>query len=114
MRSLRLKEHQSFDRRRGRRVSVDFAAASFFALAVLAISLSCADGTAAFGWQGGAESPVIVQPGAPGKPTKALPSDTKAALPPLSKADVDFMQGMIMHHAQAVEMTALIASHTEN
>ena len=24
------------------------------------------------------------------------------------------MQGMIMHHAQAVEMTALIASHTEN
>jgi uncharacterized protein (DUF305 family) len=24
------------------------------------------------------------------------------------------MQGMIMHHAQAVEMTALIGSHTEN
>jgi len=24
------------------------------------------------------------------------------------------MQGMIMHHAQAVEMTAFIASHTEN
>ena len=24
------------------------------------------------------------------------------------------MQGMIMHHAQAVEMTALIESHTEN
>jgi uncharacterized protein (DUF305 family) len=24
------------------------------------------------------------------------------------------MQGMIMHHAQAVEMTALINSHTEN
>ena len=24
------------------------------------------------------------------------------------------MQGMIMHHAQAVEMTAMIASHTEN
>jgi uncharacterized protein (DUF305 family) len=24
------------------------------------------------------------------------------------------MQGMIMHHGQAVEMTALIASHTEN
>ncbi len=35
-------------------------------------------------------------------------------LPPLSHADVAFMQGMIMHHAQAVEMTALIASHTEN
>jgi uncharacterized protein (DUF305 family) len=35
-------------------------------------------------------------------------------LPPLSQADVEFMQGMIMHHSQAVEMTALIPSHTEN
>ena len=64
--------------------------------------------------QSGSETPVVVQPGAPGKPTKSLPSDTKAKLPPRSKADVEFMQGMIMHHAQAVEMTALIASHTEN
>ncbi len=64
--------------------------------------------------QSGSETPVIVQPGAPGKPTKSLPSNTKATLPPRSRADVEFMQGMIMHHAQAVEMTALIASHTEN
>ena len=35
-------------------------------------------------------------------------------MPPVSQADVEFMQGMIMHHSQAVEMTALIASHTEN
>jgi uncharacterized protein (DUF305 family) len=55
-----------------------------------------------------------VQPGAPGKPSKTLPPSTKATLPPRSKADVEFMQGMIMHHAQAVEMTALIASRTEN
>jgi len=58
--------------------------------------------------------PVVVQPGAPGKPTKTLPPSTKGTLPPLSQADVEFMQEMIMHHAQAVEMTALIASHTEN
>jgi len=38
----------------------------------------------------------------------------RAKLPPASPADVQFMQGMIMHHAQAVEMTALIESHTEN
>ena len=56
----------------------------------------------------------MVQPGAPGKPSKTLPSSTKGTLPPLSQADVEFMQGMIMHHSQAVEMTALIASHTEN
>ena len=59
-------------------------------------------------------APVVVQPGAPGKPTRTLPSTTRATLPPASPADVEFMQGMIMHHAQAVEMTALIESHTEN
>lgn len=58
--------------------------------------------------------PAVVQPGAPGQPTKTLPSSTRATLPPQSAADVQFMQGMIMHHAQAVEMTALIPSHTEN
>jgi len=57
---------------------------------------------------------VVVQPGAPGKPSRTLPPSTKGTLPPRSKTDVEFMQGMIMHHAQAVEMTALIASHTEN
>jgi uncharacterized protein (DUF305 family) len=58
--------------------------------------------------------PVVVQPGAPGAPSRTLPPSTKATLPPRSQADVEFMQGMIVHHAQAVEMTALIASHTEN
>jgi uncharacterized protein (DUF305 family) len=59
-------------------------------------------------------TPVVVQPGAPGKPTRVLPSTTRGTLPPASPADVQFMQGMIMHHAQAVEMTALIESHTGN
>jgi uncharacterized protein (DUF305 family) len=58
--------------------------------------------------------PVVVQPGAPGKPSKRLPPSTTPKLPPRSPAEVEFMQGMIMHHAQAVEMTALISSHTEN
>src|SRR4029077_2049688 len=59
-------------------------------------------------------TPVVVQPGAPGKPSRTLPPSTRATLPPRSHADVEFMQGMIMHHSQAVEMTALIVSHTEN
>src|SRR5438270_6722391 len=58
--------------------------------------------------------PVVVQPGAPGQPTRTLPASTTATLPPSSAKDVEFMQGMIMHHAQAVEMTALIESHTTN
>src|SRR5258706_15082858 len=59
-------------------------------------------------------TPVVVQPGAPGQPTRTLPPSARATLPPRSPADVQFMQGMIMHHAQAVEMTALIESRTEN
>jgi uncharacterized protein (DUF305 family) len=61
-----------------------------------------------------APPPVVVQPGAPGQPTRTLPSTTRATLPPSSPADIQFMQGMIMHHAQAVEMTALIESRTTN
>jgi len=60
------------------------------------------------------DSPVIVQPGAPGQQTKTLPSNTRAKLPPRSPKDIEFMQGMIMHHAQAVEMTAMIEARTEN
>jgi uncharacterized protein (DUF305 family) len=61
-----------------------------------------------------ASPPVVVQPGAPGQPSKTLPASTRPGLPQRSPADVAFMQGMIMHHSQAVEMTALIASHTQN
>jgi uncharacterized protein (DUF305 family) len=61
-----------------------------------------------------ASPPVVVQPGAPGQPSKTLPPSTRPSVPKLSSADVAFMQGMIMHHSQAVEMTALIDSHTQN
>lgn len=59
-------------------------------------------------------NPVVVQPGAPGAQSKTLPSSTRAILPPRSPADVEFMQSMILHHAQAVEMTAMIPSHSQN
>src|SRR5947207_2307478 len=59
-------------------------------------------------------APVIVQPGAPGQATRTLSTSTRATLPPASPKDIEFMQGMIMHHAQAVEMTALIGAHTTN
>ncbi|MDM7923038.1 MAG: DUF305 domain-containing protein [Pyrinomonadaceae bacterium] len=68
----------------------------------------------AFGQSSGSDGAVIVRPGAPGQPTLRLPPDTRAQLPPVSVKDVEFMQGMIMHHAQAVEMTALIEERTEN
>lgn len=60
------------------------------------------------------DAPIVVQPGAPGQPTRILPATSRATLPAPSPKDIEFMQGMITHHAQAVEMTALIESRTQN
>ena len=58
--------------------------------------------------------PPIVQPGAPGQPSRVI---SAAAAADVSKvdyidADIKFMQGMIGHHAQAIEMVAFIPTHT--
>lgn len=92
------------------RLAAEAAATTFASSALAVVFLS----SSVLAQKNGASVPVVVQPGAPGAPTKVLPSSTKAVLPPKSPADVDFMQGMIMHHSQAVEMTAMIPSHTEN
>jgi uncharacterized protein (DUF305 family) len=56
----------------------------------------------------------ITQPGAPGKPAKQISASdaTKLADSSYSPADVAFMQGMIMHHQQAVDMAALVKDRT--
>ena len=57
----------------------------------------------------------IVQPGAPGHANKTLTPETAAAPPRKpSDADVKFMQGMIMHHSQAVEMTDLLKTRSQD
>jgi uncharacterized protein (DUF305 family) len=81
---------------------------------LMAACLACLLSLSVAAQQADPSTPIVVQPGAPGQPTRTLPSSTRATLPPHSAADVQFMQGMILHHAQAVEMTALIESHTEN
>jgi uncharacterized protein (DUF305 family) len=92
------------------------AASLLTAPALIAVfALVCIFSLTASAQQGDTKSqPVVVQPGAPGQATQRLPSNTRAQLPPLSAKDVEFMQGMIMHHAQAVEMTALIDGRTTN
>ena len=60
------------------------------------------------------QTPPIVQPGAPGQTGRVVTAEDAAKLPhpDVTAADVAFMQGMIGHHAQAIEMTALLKTRT--
>jgi uncharacterized protein (DUF305 family) len=63
-----------------------------------------------------ASRPPIVQPGAPGESSRIISATTAADLSRVehTPADVRFMQGMIGHHAQALEMTALLKSRSRS
>src|SRR5471030_381760 len=60
--------------------------------------------------------PPIVQPGLPGKPSHLIGAAQASDLSKVqyTGADIKFMQGMIGHHAQAVEMVALVPSRTSS
>jgi uncharacterized protein (DUF305 family) len=61
----------------------------------------------------GSAAPVI-RPGAPGQ-ASAVVSDAKGqTVPVATAADIAFMQGMIHHHAQALDMTDLIAARSSD
>jgi uncharacterized protein (DUF305 family) len=58
----------------------------------------------------------IVQPGAPGEPTRALDAQTAVAIAASSytAADIEFMHSMIGHHHQALMMSQLATDRTNN
>jgi len=58
--------------------------------------------------------PPIVQPGAPGQASKVITADQASDLSQVQYTgdDIKFMQGMIGHHAQAIQMVALVPSRT--
>ena len=62
-----------------------------------------------------AQEPRIVQPGAPGEPSKVITAEEASDLAAVlfTEADVKFMQGMIAHHAQAIEMTDLLSERSQ-
>ncbi|MCT2559454.1 DUF305 domain-containing protein [Tsuneonella sp. YG55] len=61
-------------------------------------------------------APPIVQPGAPGEPSRVLTAyqATRLAKTEYAPGDVAFMQAMIVHHRQAVEMASLVKGRTNN
>ena len=54
--------------------------------------------------------PTVVRPGAPGEGSDIVEVDrvSQLEMPGWTEADAEFMAGMIHHHAQALQMTALI------
>jgi uncharacterized protein (DUF305 family) len=60
------------------------------------------------------EAAPVVQPGAPGESTRSVDPSEVVGMGDLghTEADVHFMQGMIPHHAQALQMTALVPART--
>jgi len=63
-----------------------------------------------------ADNAPIIQPGAPGENSKKLDPETATSIAMTSHidADIKFLQGMIVHHQQAIVMSKLAAKRTNN
>jgi len=79
-----------------------------------AILIAAAAGVSCRSAAPAAAKPPITQPGAPGQPSRVIDAAHATDLSQVqyTGADIQFMQGMIGHHAQAVEMAALVPSRT--
>jgi uncharacterized protein (DUF305 family) len=60
--------------------------------------------------------PPLIQPGAPGEASRPIDPGRASDMSGVrfTQTDVQFMQGMIGHHAQAIEMTALLKTSSTN
>ena len=59
-------------------------------------------------------TPAVVQPGAPGQASAVVSPAANQGVPQATAADIKFMQGMIHHHAQALDMTELIDARSND
>jgi uncharacterized protein (DUF305 family) len=77
---------------------------------------SAALGVVLFAAGAWAQEAPLIQPGAPGQASRTLEGREAARIADnrYSDADVAFMQGMILHHGQALEMAALVPTRTNN
>jgi len=81
-----------------------------FLLASVSVTAACKTGN------GSSTGTRILQPGAPGQDTRTISTEKATDLSKVgaTAADIKFMQGMIGHHAQAVEMVELLNQNTTN
>lgn len=93
------------------RKRADSSARSLAAIVAALVATSCG-GTAPPPQNSAA--PPVVQPGAPGQASRVFDANELESLGGVSYTadDVHFMQGMIPHHAQALEMTDLVRRHS--
>jgi uncharacterized protein (DUF305 family) len=100
-----------FANRRRAIIAAVAAAAVLGAGAFLAIQLLAGDGD-----QAENANTRVVQPGAPGQSGRTLSEQDLASIAPPAHtpADTMFMQRMIGHHAQALEMTALVQGRNQS
>lgn len=82
--------------------------------AILLTGLACAVAGACRTGQRRGAAPGIVQPGAPGQDSRMVGAEQARDLSKVgaTPGDITFMQGMIHHHAQAVDMTELLKTRT--
>jgi uncharacterized protein (DUF305 family) len=82
--------------------------------AAILLSLTALSGCKTTG-TGSSQAP-IVQPGPPGQSSQTIAATQAADLSKVqaTDADVKFMQGMIHHHAQALDMVALLEKNTSS
>ena len=80
----------------------------------IAVFVALVGATAACRSAGLGQSPPLIQPGAPGQASRVITAEKATDLSHVrhTPADVQFMRGMIGHHAQALEMTELLRTRT--
>jgi uncharacterized protein (DUF305 family) len=96
-----------------RRIAIASAAAA--ALVAGIVTGFIINGGSGDGDGGGDDDVRTVQPGAPGEEGRELTDDEASAIgsPEHTAADTAFMQDMIAHHRQALDMATLVADRTE-
>jgi uncharacterized protein (DUF305 family) len=85
-----------------------FKVAKFFSRPYIIVA-----GALILSFHAGAQVPII-QPGAPGQPSRQITAQEASDLAGIqfSDGDVKFMQGMISHHSQALDMSILVDGRT--